>query len=68
MGYGYDSDPELKKLAESLADVTIKSAKVIEAEHSGFCVLRMWLGDGRIIEVGVSGNLHDEAFFALNKV
>jgi hypothetical protein len=64
----YENDPELKKLAESLKDVVVKGAKVVEDEHSSQCVVRLWLGDGRIVEIGVSGNLYDEAYFVFDKV
>jgi hypothetical protein len=62
----YDQDQELIQLANSLKDRKILSAKLQEDQN--YCLLSIMLDDGRIIEVGVSGNLYDEAYFIFQPI
>jgi len=64
----YKDDPGLRKLAFSLVGWKISSAMVEEA--CGSAVLRMHIkkgGEMRTIEIGVSGNLYDEAYFVFEE-
>lgn len=58
----WSNNPKYKRLASSLTGAKILTAEVAEPGGS-VCVLRLILEDGRTIEVGVSGNLYDEAYF-----
>jgi len=65
----YKNDPDLRKLAFSLVGWEINSA-VVE-EDCGSAVLRMHIkkgGEMRTIEIGVSGNLYDEAYFVFEEM
>lgn len=63
----YDHDADAIALACSLVDKKIVTTSIIENGSRAFLVLT--LDDGRIINVGVAGNLHDEAylFFAADR-
>ena len=56
----YDHDPDLISLALSLEGAVIKKAQVGEKESSAY--VDMLLEDGRLVRIGVSGGLHDEAY------
>jgi hypothetical protein len=56
----------IRQLAASLQDMKIEKALVTEKNST--CVLQLWLDDGRLIEVGVSGNLYDEAYFVFKRI
>ncbi len=61
--YRYDRDPNFHKQAASLVGHTIREASI--HEEGGSAWLRLHLDDGRIVDVGVTGSLHDEAYFVL---
>ena len=56
----YDHDPALISLALSLEGASIKKAQVSEKQSCAYVDMR--LGDGRLIRIGASGNLHDESY------
>ena len=65
----YKDDPELLKLASSLLGWEIIRAGVVE--ESGYAVLSLRIRKGRtvrVVNVGVSGNLYDEAYFEFGEV
>ena len=64
----YENHPKLREFASSLTGVRIVGAKIVENKYSNVCVLRQRLDDGRTIEIGVSGNLYDEAYFVFEEV
>jgi hypothetical protein len=57
----WDHDAGALWLANSLAGAVVERARIIEDD--GSCVLRLEMKDGRVVYAGVSGNLHDEAYF-----
>lgn len=61
----YDHDPALISLALSLEGAVIRKAQVGEKESGAY--VDMLLKDGRLIRIGVSGNLHDEAYLVFEK-
>ena len=61
----YDHDPALISLALSLEEAVIKKAQVGEKDSGAY--VDMLLGDGRLIRIGASGNLHDEAYLMFEK-
>lgn len=56
----YDHDAEMITLAESMKSHVILGAIVQERDNNA--ILKLRLDDGRTIEIGVSGSLHDEAY------
>ena len=61
----YDHDPALISLALSLEGARIKKAQVGENESGAH--VDMLLEDGRLIRIGVRGNLHDEAYLVFEE-
>lgn len=61
----YDHDPALISLALSLEGAVIKKAQVSEKASGAY--IDMLLEDGRLIRIGVYGNLHDEAYLAFEE-
>ena len=58
----WSESPKYKRLANSLTNAKILDAQVVEPSRS-VCTLNLTLEDGRTIEIGVCGNLYDEAYF-----
>ena len=57
----YEEDSALQYLAQSLIGRKIMSARILEHE-SIEALLELTLDDARVINIGVSGSLHDEAY------
>ncbi len=57
----YAHDAKLQEMAATLVGKRILSAQVSEESSTAGLVLK--LDDGRVCHVGVTGNLHDEAYF-----
>ena len=62
----WSEDPKLLKIADNLKGKTIQKAKIVE-DNSSFCILELYF-DGKIVEVGVCGNVYDEAYFFLEEI
>lgn len=62
----YAEDVSIQALARTLEGRTIVTAGV--KETSSRAVLELRLDDNRLVEVGVYGNLHDEAYFVFEGV
>ena len=65
----YKDDPKLLGLATSLIGSRITKATIIE-DYS-YAALELYIrkdGVNRVIEVGVSGNLYDEAYFVFEEI
>lgn len=65
----YSKDAHCLSLAKSLAGLLIVEATVVEEGSSA--VVRLRLGDTHgnisIVDIGVTGNLHDEAYLIFDK-
>jgi len=62
----WSRDPKLMALAESLKGKKVLNSVIIETENCA-CVLELEFEDHTKIEVGVYGNLYDEAYFIFRK-
>ena len=65
----YKDDPKLLKLATSLIGSRITEATIIEDYN--YAALELSIRKGgvdRIIEIGASGNLYDEAYFVFEEI
>jgi len=61
----YDHEEDLLKIANSLLGAKVRTAVVIDDGSQAY--LELSLEDGRVIKVGVTGNLHDEAYLLFNE-
>ena len=64
----YDRDAALLSLLYDMQGRRIRTTALIETnthDEGGRAVVCLELDDGRTVEIGVAGNLHDEAFLVL---
>lgn len=66
MTNNYEQDGALQYLAQSLVGRRIVAARLLEHEHIE-AIVELTLDDESVVNIGVSGSLHDEAYLVFDR-